>query len=923
MTVILAVALIISIAFNFYQKRRLSQTSHLFALQNQNIRLAIRAGNIAVWGYDVKRGHLYNIEGEVFLGDKGATIAEAMAGVHPDDCGKFAEIFQEVVGGKMPDETICVRFKNMYTGEWEYVEKEFAIIQSADGEVETVIGTHKDVTKRVLEAERVDELLKKYQHLYNENQTMLNTLPTGVSIYNSEGRLLYINQTMCRMLGIKDRDLFLRERAILWDNPFFDDQVRAKIRKGENTTFNYQIDCNKLPVTYFNPSDKIVYVSCIFSVVKNECSEIESYVFIHRDITLQETRETDMRDMSETLMRVIDASGFSVWEYPIKEQKFYSYRGDLCVEDGTTYQDTIAKHTPKSAQLCDAAFYNLMHGITEVEHVLFELVDPESGKSQFYKSELVARKDADGRIAKVYGIQKEVTDEYYYQLELEESRLRTQLAIQVSDMVLWEYDVTKRLFYTLNEKCESDTLTFEDYFRVTHPDDLPGVYEKKELMDSKRNETFEFDTRFKFPSDDQWQNIRITGTPLKLDSNGEVVKYTGFQRNNTQWYNDISERKRLYEELEVSRNEALTANQLLREILSRIPGSIFIKDANDDFRYVMANSVFGEVWGISEEEIVGKTDFEVMDYELAETYRKDDERVIADRKPVVIEEETHNGGVYRCWKTVKSTFTSVNNRELLIAMAVDITEIRHATNELKKAKNKAEESDKLKSAFLANMSHEIRTPLNSIVGFSELLKDSDNPMEKEEFWNIISTNNELLLRLINDILDLSKIDAGAMELKPVEFDLAGRFNDLYSMLQLRNVNQEVEFVCDQPYKECIVTLDESRVTQIITNFVTNAFKFTSQGQVKMGYEYVDHGIRLYCIDTGIGIAPEKMGRIFTRFSKLNDFAQGTGLGTAICKAIVDAYGGKIGADSVVDEGSTFWAWIPCEATIIHDGTDRC
>lgn len=923
MTVTLAVTLIVSIAFNYYQKRKLNKTLHLLALQNQNIMLAIRTGNIAVWGYDVKRGHLYNIEGEVFPGDKGATIAEAMAGVHPDDCGRFAEILQGVVGGKMPDEAICIRFKNMYTDEWEYVEKEFAIIKSPEGEVETVIGTHKDVTKRVLEAERVDELLKKYQHLCNENQTMLNTLPTGVSIYDNQGRMIYVNQTMCRMFGIKDRDQFLQAKAVLWDNPLVDDQIKAKIRKGENTSFNYQMDRNKLPATYFHPSDKIVYVSCISSVVKNECSEIESYVFIHRDITLQEIQEADMKDMSETLMRVIDASGFSVWEYPIKEQKFYSYRGDLCVEDGTTYQDTLAKHTPKSAQRCDAAFYNLTHGITEIEHAMFELIDPESGKSQFYKSELVARKDADDRITKIYGIQKEVTDEYNYQLELEESRLKTQLAIQVSDMVLWEYDVTKRLFYTLNEKCESETLTFEDYYRVTHPDDLQKIYKKKELMDSKCNESFEFDTRFKFPLVDQWQHIRITGTPLKLDQNGEVVKYTGFQRNNTQWYNDISDRKRLYEELELSRNEALSANQLLREILSRIPGAIFIKDTNDDFRYVMANSVFGEIWGISEDEIVGKSDFEVMDDELAAVYRKDDERVIAEGKPVIVEEETYNDGAYCCWKTIKSTFTSINNRKLLIGMSVDITEIRTANDELKKAKNKAEESDKLKSAFLANMSHEIRTPLNSIVGFSELLKDSDNQMDKDEFWNIISTNNELLLRLISDILDLSKIDAGALELKSVEFDLAGRFNDIYSMLKLRHMNQEVEFVCDHPYSGCIVALDESRITQIITNFVTNAFKFTPKGQVKMGYEYVENGIRLYCIDTGIGIAPEKMSKIFTRFSKLNDFAQGTGLGTAICKAIVDAYGGKIGANSVVDEGSTFWAWIPCEAMITHDDTGRC
>lgn len=782
--IVFAVALIVSIAFIYYQRRKLNKTLQLLAMQNQNIMLAIRAGNIAVWGYDVKQGHLYNIEGEVFPGDQGATIAEAMSGVHPDDCDEFAKVLQGVVDGEMPSETTCIRFKNMYTGEWEYIEKEFAVIKSRSGEVETVIGTHKDVTKKVLATRQIDELLKKYQYLYKENHTILNSLPTGVAIYDKEGKLFYINQMLCNMLGAKDCDQLLGVASSLWQSPLFDQEVKVQIRKGENTVFSYQIDCSKLSETYFNPSDKMLHVSCISSFVKNEHSEVESYIFIHRDIT----------------------------------------------------------------------------------------------------------------------------NEYNHQLELEKSKLKTQLAVQVSDMVQWEYNVDKRIFHTLNEKSENDVLTPDDYYQVTHPDDLQKVHEIIALMDSKRSENFEFDTRFKFPSDNQWQYIKITGTPLKQENNGEITRYTGFQRNNTQWQN-------LTEELKESRNDALSTNQLLREILSRIPGTIFIKEVNDGFRYVMVNSQFGKIWGVSEKEVIGKTDFEIMDPELAAVYRKDDERVIAEGKPITIVEETYTNGVYQCWKTIKSCFTSINNRQLLIGMSVDITEIRKTSDELQKAKNKAEESDRLKSAFLANMSHEIRTPLNSIVGFSGLLKDSNDEKEKNEFWNIINKNNDLLLRLINDILDLSKIEAGAIELKSVKFNLAERFDDLYSTLKLRHINKEVEFICDNPYNKCIVTLDEGRITQIITNFVTNAFKFTPKGQIKMGYEFIDGKIKLYCTDTGIGIAPEKMDKIFTRFSKLDDFAQGTGLGTAICKAIVDAYGGEIGADSVVNEGSTFWAWIPCEAEI--------
>ena len=217
------------------------------------------------------------------------------------------------------------------------------------------------------------------------------------------------------------------------------------------------------------------------------------------------------------------------------------------------------------------------------------------------------------------------------------------------------------------------------------------------------------------------------------------------------------------------------------------------------------------------------------------------------------------------------------------------------------------------------MSHEIRTPLNAIVGFSELLKETDNEEDKEEFWKIINTNNELLLRLIGDILDLSKIESGMIELMNVEFDAVKLFDEVYSTLKQRQPEGEVEFVCENPYRQCIVKLDKNRITQIITNFVTNAFKFTSTGKITMGYRYVDNGLSIYCKDTGIGIAPEKIGKVFSRFFKLNNFAQGTGLGMAICKAIADAYNGDISVESEPGKGTMFRVWIPCDAEInTHD-----
>lgn len=242
----------------------------------------------------------------------------------------------------------------------------------------------------------------------------------------------------------------------------------------------------------------------------------------------------------------------------------------------------------------------------------------------------------------------------------------------------------------------------------------------------------------------------------------------------------------------------------------------------------------------------------------------------------------------------------------------DVTERQHMIGELEKERNRAEQSDKLKSAFLANMSHEIRTPLNAIVGFSDLLMVTEDQEEKEDFIQIINANNELLLKLINDILDLSKIEAGSVELKYEDFDLAVYFNELAASMHRRVVNPQVRLVPMNPYETCTVRLDKNRLAQILTNFVTNAIKYTSEGMIEMGYEKVGGSIRLYVRDTGIGIPEDKKDKVFHRFEKLDEFAQGTGLGLSICKAIVEACRGEIGFESEFDKGSLFWVILPCQ-----------
>ena len=276
-----------------------------------------------------------------------------------------------------------------------------------------------------------------------------------------------------------------------------------------------------------------------------------------------------------------------------------------------------------------------------------------------------------------------------------------------------------------------------------------------------------------------------------------------------------------------------------------------------------------------------------------------------------------------CRENGKYTWTSINvmvrdyrPQDGIIEMLCinyDITPLKETEQKLIIARDKAEELDRLKSAFLANMSHEIRTPLNAIVGFSSLLAETDSRNERQEYIKIVQENNELLLQLISDILDLSKIEAGTFNFVYTNVDVNETCAEIIKSMSMK-VSKGVELIFEEPFPECYLYTDKNRFTQVISNFINNALKFTQQGSITLGYEQVSHQkIKFYVRDTGMGIPEEKQKSVFERFVKLNTFVQGTGLGLSICKSIVSQMGGEIGVDSTEGIGSCFWFTHPYHA----------
>ena len=266
------------------------------------------------------------------------------------------------------------------------------------------------------------------------------------------------------------------------------------------------------------------------------------------------------------------------------------------------------------------------------------------------------------------------------------------------------------------------------------------------------------------------------------------------------------------------------------------------------------------------------------------------------------------------WNWVSSNVMVTNykpeeNEIEIIGINYDITELKETEAELIQARDKAEMMDRLKSAFLANMSHEIRTPLNAIVGFSDLLVETEELSERQEYIKIVRENNDLLLQLISDILDLSKIEAGTFEFTNGDVDVNLLCEDIVRSMGMK-AKEEVELVFDDHLPVCHVISDRNRIHQVISNFVNNAMKFTSEGSIHVGYKLKDGELEFYVEDTGIGIEKEQLPHIFERFVKLNSFVHGTGLGLSICQSIVEQLGGRIGVDSEKGKGSRFWFTIP-------------
>jgi signal transduction histidine kinase len=378
---------------------------------------------------------------------------------------------------------------------------------------------------------------------------------------------------------------------------------------------------------------------------------------------------------------------------------------------------------------------------------------------------------------------------------------------------------------------------------------------------------------------------------------------------------DVTQERELYMQTRHNDLEIRRANEAIQQYEAELQ---YLMDQCDMrfWRSTFADHSITFFRGLSTPETVMSLDelrSHFVDSSIKEELFKSEENFIQPKTTLLQSRPIFHEGDALQWNIVDRVPYFGDNGQVLGTYGIirNVTPLIEKQQRLREETERAKDSGRLKSVFMANMTHEIRTPLNSIVGFSDVLPMLSTPEDKKEIVRVIMNNCDMLMRLINDILAISSLDTGGIKIEKHEVDFSKAFDDICESLQQRVQEPGVEFIKDNPYPSLVTYIDSGRIIQVITNFVTNAVKYTHQGHIKVGYRYEDEHLYVYCEDTGAGIPKEHQSRIFDRFVKLNDFVQGTGLGLSICKAIADSCHGQIGVQSEGDgHGSTFWIRIP-------------
>ena len=871
------------------------------------LKLSIQATGTQLWYVEDKR--LYVFKDDSFVEVDMKLFASNLP---QDDLEACTKMYYEILS--VSDSANDTHHKGLFrlvdelSKDYLYYQYTLNAVRDANGDICRVFGGSYDITDRMKEENTLNYMRK----CLDMSMQASNVLAWKEDILTMDNEVIYgfIKEICCdgkiyvlNNLHPKDVDTYNNYRDKIISGAIDIDSIFINLKKDESYG----------------------YFECVLSLVNDQKGEQSLLIGSLKDLTEINKLNISLKNLYNESLITLEAlpvgivvhNKYGEKEYindafvqmlGISDAKVYIENSVNLFDDYRLYSDLLARF--KLGESFDTIIEYDLQKANKINHL-------NTMYSHTMHIEINARcvKDSNGGILKYIMILNDITERHLYSIERDYSKKRMAFAIDSAELSLLEYNVLERKFSIYRDVIIGLDLkrhfSMNDFFKNFQAEASSEIEFRKMIaeMDEGIDKLFSIDIRIKIKAaiGYEWMYCTVGFSSFEKDADGRTIRYVGFIKDNSKWV--------------LLNNMHIELNNQLKTVLSVGHMKPFVGEIKDGkfnitTPYKKENAfleVLDEVFEIDQFlELLYLKDQEVFQATIQDMLNGDSTEIQIELKFDI--ESLRDKFFELNVSVVPSDEFGVSLR--LVGYLQDITERQQIMSELTMAKEEAEKLGKLKSAFLANMSHEIRTPLNAIIGFSELLTDTDDRELKAEYLSIIAMNNDLLLKLINDILDLSKIEAGFTEISVTEFDFALFFNDIYVSMLQRVTNPDVSLTIIDPYSKCMVSMDRNRLAQVCINYITNAIKYTGRGSIEMGYVSVNGGIRVYVRDTGIGIADSKKNKVFQRFEKLDNFAQGVGLGLSITKAIVEAMKGEVGFESEDGVGSTFWAWIPFSNTFI-------
>lgn len=572
-------------------------------------------------------------------------------------------------------------------------------------------------------------------------------LPMSIEIYDTKGILRRINERALRMYGVVEPDAVI-DKLNLFESPYVDEELLARIKSGQDIVLEFEYDFDRMNREYFTTRNKntIIYEVRIIAI-RNRKGDIVGHMLLTNDVTATKEAEYRTEESKKNLELAMETANMSSWVYDVNKGFFTSLHGTPIPKNSLSLEELMQILHPQDRVPVTELFNRLVEKKIQQGQITVRIFNEQEGAYRHYENRMRLSTEHRGKL-QIVGTRLNVTERIRMEKRTQDLLAKRELAMKVNDIVHWDFDVRNRKFESYNDPVNdyaSDRLvSIDEYLSVIHPEDRSSVNDALQSMLSGQQVNINFTCRIQTRHDNAWQYCTITGVPFEHGENGEVIRFTGFRQN-------ISKLHQLNEELK-ERNYKM-------ELTFKTVGMSYW---DYDVKTRQYRSFNDPVNDFNSEKAITPEDY------LNVAHPDDTERVRENIACMSRGQQTEFTLQYRSrtkwdqeWQTLIVTgLPSERDRKGNVirytGIAFNNTKWEKMAQELKEMKDRAELSDRLKSAFLANMSHEIRTPLNAIVGFSELMVDCDDPDEKAEYWSIIESNNELLLRLINDILDLSK-----------------------------------------------------------------------------------------------------------------------------------------------------------------------